>query len=185
MDLPPTSTVYAICDWTQDRMLDRIRYALYVQHLKYVQHRKKIGRDARPHCRRALKKADPPLIRMGLTAVSSSGERSATFRRHAATAVTGTRHVVLRSGSHSGNRSDVDFVSLGLNKKMIIVQFRLLAVWRGLRPANPCLRLRLAPSGMFLGSAGKGVSSSRPDDPKVPGAAAVKDGRRPPRLRGA
>src|ERR1700722_10560092 len=32
----------------------------------------------------------------------------------------------------------------------------LLAVWRGLRPANPCLRLRLAPPGMFLGSAGKG-----------------------------
>ena len=33
---------------------------------------------------------------------------------------------------------------------------RLLAVWRGLRPANPCLRLRLAPPELFLGLAGKG-----------------------------
>ena len=42
----------------------------------------------------------------------------------------------------------------------------LLAVWRGLRPANPCLRLRLAPPEVFLGSAGKGRFFVRPDDPK-------------------
>src|SRR3984957_5321985 len=41
----------------------------------------------------------------------------------------------------------------------------LLAVWRGLRPANPCLQLRLAPPELFLGSAGKGrflVPACRP-----------------------
>jgi hypothetical protein len=31
----------------------------------------------------------------------------------------------------------------------------------------------------------RAVSSSRPDDPKVSRAAAVKEGRRPPRWRGA
>ena len=34
--------------------------------------------------------------------------------------------------------------------------FGLLAVWRGLRAANPCWRGRLAPPEAFLGSAGKG-----------------------------
>jgi putative transposase len=52
------------------------------------------------------------------------------------------------------------FVStVGRDEKMIrdyIQNQGLLAVWRGLRPANPCLRLRLAPPELFLGSAGKG-----------------------------
>ena len=38
-----------------------------------------------------------------------------------------------------------------------LLKFSLLAVWRGLRrPPNPCRAGRLAPPGMFLGSAGKG-----------------------------
>ncbi len=58
------------------------------------------------------------------------------------------------------------------------VDFRLLAVWRGLRQPNACARGRLAHLRRFFGSAVRAVSSSRPDDQKASRAAAVKDGRR-------
>ena len=49
--------------------------------------------------------------------------------------------------------STASLVSMNLG---LFDDYRLLAVWRGLRAANPCWKGRLAPPEMFLGSAGKG-----------------------------
>src|SRR5271156_1955142 len=72
---------------------------------------------------------------------------------------------VITATKNPGNGSPSNRVIGPPNPEFVSLFFGLLAVWRGLRPANPCLRLRLAPPEVFLGSAGKGrffVPAPRP-----------------------